>query len=300
MTDALQSSTSDALAESGRPFSRADVETLFSSADLLVVGRLGEMARRRASGDTVTFGRVAVVTPTDIPASPGDAGEVRLLGSIDHADAVTERVHRARECAGDRPLTGFSVAELLRVTGRRLDELTRLAEKLRAAGLEAVAECAIDAFASAEDAIEVTTALVNGGLGVWRVIVEEAEFTARLALIERARTLHDATGDVRAFAPLPRRDPADQPATGYDDVRTVAAARLMCPSIPHIQVDWALYGPKLAQVALLYGANDIDGVAPIDVSGLGTRRSPLEDIRRQIRAAAATPVERNGRYERLP
>ena len=82
-------------------------------------------------------------------------------------------------------------------------------------------------------------------------------------------------------------------------MRTVAIARLMCASIPCIQVDWPLYGPKLAQVALMYGANDIDGVAAVDTSGLGARRSPIEDIRRQIRAAAAEPIERNGRYERL-
>jgi 2-iminoacetate synthase ThiH len=52
-------------------------------------------------------------------------------------------------------------------------------------------------------------------------------------------------------------------------------------------------------VAVLYGANDIDGVAPIDSTDLGPRRSPLEEIRRQIRDASATAVERNGRYERL-
>ncbi len=80
-------------------------------------------------------------------------------------------------------------------------------------------------------------------------------------------------------------------------MRTVAVARLVCSTIPYIQVDWPLYGPKLAQVALMYGANDVDGVAATDAAGLGARRSPIEDIRRQIRAAAGEPVERNGRYE---
>jgi aminodeoxyfutalosine synthase len=122
----------------------------------------------------------------------------------------------------------------------------------------------------------------------------------RVEIAARAAAVQGATGAVSAFAPLPRQDAPDQPSTGYDDVRTVAIARLMCPAIRHIQVDWPLYGPKLAQVALLYGANDIDGIAPADTAGLGARRSPLEDIRRQIRAAAGEPAERNGRYERLP
>ena len=63
--------------------------------------------------------------------------------------------------------------------------------------------------------------------------------------------------------------------------------------MPSIQVDWALYGPKLAQVAIAYGADDIDNVAAIDTLGLGHRRSPATDISRQITAAFATPAARN-------
>ena len=51
------------------------------------------------------------------------------------------------------------------------------------------------------------------------------------------------------------------PTTGFDDVKRVALARLVVDNIPSIQVDWALYGPKLAQVALTVGADDVDGVS---------------------------------------
>jgi 2-iminoacetate synthase ThiH len=61
-----------------------------------------------------------------------------------------------------------------------------------------------------------------------------------------------------------------------------------------------LYGPKLAQVAIAYGADDIDGVAAVDTLQLGHRRSPREDIERQIRAAGAAPMERDGRYADRP
>ena len=49
------------------------------------------------------------------------------------------------------------------------------------------------------------------------------------------------------------------PTTGYDDVKRIALARLVVDNIASIQVDWTLYGPKLAQVALTVGADDIDG-----------------------------------------
>ena len=89
------------------------------------------------------------------------------------------------------------------------------------------------------------------------------------------------------------------PTTGYDDVKRVALARLVVDNVPSIQVDWALYGPKLAQVALTVGADDVDGVSPEEETAEGRRRAPLEEIRRNIRAAGQEPVERNGRFDVL-
>jgi aminodeoxyfutalosine synthase len=88
-----------------------------------------------------------------------------------------------------------------------------------------------------------------------------------------------------------------RPSTGYDDLRRVALARLVVDNIGSIQVDWRLYGPKLAQVALTFGADDVDAVSPIDALEHGWRRAPLEEITRNVSAAALVPVERNGRFE---
>ena len=89
------------------------------------------------------------------------------------------------------------------------------------------------------------------------------------------------------------------PTTGYDDVKRVALARLFVDNVPSIQVDWSLYGPKLAQVALTVGADDVDAVSAVDDMTEGRRRAPLEEIRRNIRAAGSEPVERNGRFDRI-
>ena len=52
-------------------------------------------------------------------------------------------------------------------------------------------------------------------------------------------------------------------------------------------------------MAIAYGANDVDGVSTVTDPAAGLRRSPKEEIERQIRAAGATPAIRNGRYEIL-
>jgi aminodeoxyfutalosine synthase len=88
-----------------------------------------------------------------------------------------------------------------------------------------------------------------------------------------------------------------EPSTGYQDVKQVAIARLLLDNVPSIQVHWTLYGPKLAQVALAFGADDVDGVPPGDDPNVGRRRQPLEEIRRNIEACGQTPIERNGRFE---
>ena len=89
------------------------------------------------------------------------------------------------------------------------------------------------------------------------------------------------------------------PTTGYDDLKQISLARLLVSNIDSIQVDWPLYGPKLAQVALTVGADDIDGVAAVDPGVLGTRRSPIEEIKGNIRAAGLEAAERDGRFRLL-
>ena len=67
---------------------------------------------------------------------------------------------------------------------------------------------------------------------------------------------------------------------------------LALPSVKNIQVDWAQYGPKLAQVALTFGANDLDRVSTVDDPTLGKRRASAEEVRRNIAAAGFAAVER--------
>ena len=60
-------------------------------------------------------------------------------------------------------------------------------------------------------------------------------------------------------------------------MKAVALARLAAPNVPSIQIDWLRYGPKLAQVALTFGADDLDNVTASDEAPDGRRRAPLEE-----------------------
>jgi hypothetical protein len=284
-----KASTKDAL-------THAEALRVCGCTDLVSVGLLGEAARKAHHGDRVTYNQVLTVADS-VPESVGEARELRLVGRPESFLTAARWVEAVVAVAGAVPVTGFSAAHLLALAGGDHLVLADGAAQLRAAGLVAVAELPIDRI---DDAAEVVRALQHGGLQVWRAVVEQAAtIDTRLALIERVATLQQETGALKSFSPLPIDDQADAPSTGYDDVRTIAVARLVCVNVPSIQVDWAYYGPKLAQVAIAYGADDLDNVPAVDTVGLGHRRSPKEEIERQITAAFATPAARDGRFELL-
>ena len=93
--------------------------------------------------------------------------------------------------------------------------------------------------------------------------------------------------------------------SGLDDLRTLAISRLMCPNIPHIKAFWIMQTPKLAQVSLNWGVDDIDGtVVYYDITkreGDGTTHQELtvDRLKRLIVEAGCKPVERDTLYRRV-
>ena len=141
--------------------------------------------------------------------------------------------------------------------------------------------------------------LADAGFRRLRLTIENAPAADRRPLFERASALQDKYGCIQALSPLPTVLHAFRPTTGYEDVKAVAVARLTAPNIPTIQVDWSRYGPKLAQVALTFGADDLDAVTASDEAPDGPRRAPIEEVRRNIEAAGFTPAERDGRFNHV-
>jgi aminodeoxyfutalosine synthase len=255
----------------------AEARAILTDPNLLTVGARGDDERRRRHGNRTTFVRVFEVHGEAVPAVlPGSAsaGEIRVTGKPASVGAAVAAVKAARALAGSIPLSAFSRAHLRELGGGGLASLTDLAARLAAAGLEIIAEAPIDLL---PDAVAAVGAAREGGLHVPRLTVHHMQPDDRIRLVTLACDVEAGVGGVRAFAPLPRVSSVAQPSTGYDDVRQIAIARLVAGNIDCIQVDWALYGPKLAQVALTMGADDVDAVSALE-GDLGRRRSPIEEI----------------------
>lgn len=276
--------------------SEQELSGLAHSHDIISIGMVADEARRARHGQRTTFVRVADVPvgPDADTTCPATAGEIRIVGSPASRAAAVARVMQVSAAAAGRPVSGFSLDELEQMSARERITLRMLLEELRAAGLELVAEAPFDRLRDPRRSIEEVNI---AGLALARLTVHQSPAADPLPLLKAVSDLQRSVAVIRAFAPLPRRINPAVPTTGYDDVKRVALARIVCDSVPSIQVDWSVYGPKLAQVALTVGADDVDGVSPLDETTEGRRRAPLEEIRRNIRAAGQEPVERNGRFD---
>jgi len=122
----------------------------------------------------------------------------------------------------------------------------------------------------------------------------------------RLRQLQDETGGFNAFIPLAYHPEnnymgLEYHTTGSEDLRHIATARLVLDNIAHIKAYWIMITPKLAQVALSFGADDIDGTVVEEtiyhMAGSETReyltRTELERI---VTEAGFVPVERDTLY----
>jgi aminodeoxyfutalosine synthase len=122
----------------------------------------------------------------------------------------------------------------------------------------------------------------------------------------RVRTLQDGTGAVQAFIPLAFHPDNNQmrklPApTAADTLRVLAVSRLMLDNVPHVKAFWIATGVEVAQLALWFGVDDLDGTVQEEkIYHMAGARTPeamsTADIRRLIRSAGREPVERDTLY----
>jgi aminodeoxyfutalosine synthase len=197
-----------------------------------------------------------------------------------------------------------------------LEVLTRL----RAAGLDSLPGGGAEIFhpdvrkkishdkATADEYLEVHRVAHNMGMRTNATMLygHIETFEHRVDHLLRLRALQDETGGLQAFIPLSFHPDGNGmknlPApTAFDELRTLAVSRLLLDNVPHIKAYWVSLTPKIAQIGLSFGADDLDGTivhetiyhAAGSTSPQGLR---YDELVRLIREAGRTPVERDTLY----
>jgi aminodeoxyfutalosine synthase len=140
--------------------------------------------------------------------------------------------------------------------------------------------------------------------------IEEARH--RIDHLIRLRELQDETGGFQTLIPLAfhpdntklGEDYKIQKPSGMMDLRTMAVSRLMLDNFPHIKAYWVMLGIKIAQIALSYGADDIDGTVVHekiyhDAGSDSPQEVTVANLRRLIEEAGRVPVERDTLYNEV-
>jgi cyclic dehypoxanthinyl futalosine synthase len=217
----------------------------------------------------------------------------------------------------DIHLHGFSPPEIQKmaaVSGLPVREVIR---RLVAAGLDSIpgggAEILVDRVREAISPHKIRT-------GEWLEVMREAHglglktsatmmfghretLADRVEHLRRVRELQDETGGFTAFIPWafqPTHAMVRLEAAGsHDYLRTLAVARLHLQNVPNIQSSWVTMGPKVGQLALHFGANDMGSVMLEEnvVSTAGVRfRMGVAELRRVIEDAGYLPAQRDFFY----
>jgi len=145
-----------------------------------------------------------------------------------------------------------------------------------------------------------TTATMMFGVG--------EPYSARVEHFLGVRGVQEETGGFTAFIPWTFQDRSTdlegevEPSGGYDYLRTLAISRLALDNITHVQGSWVTQGPKIGQLSLLFGADDLGSIMLEEnvVAAAGAEyRMTQGEMERVIRGAGYTPRQRRTLYESL-
>ncbi len=257
--------------------------------------------------------KIAAVAPLELK-------EIHLVGGINPDTDLSyflDLLKAVKSAAPQADLKAFTAVEIDYIARRSGLSWQESLMALRAAGLGALAGGGAEVFSkrlrrilfpskiSAETwlAIHATAHQLGVGTNCTILFGHIETPTERIEHLLRLRDQQDETGGFRAFIPLvfhPKNTQLEHLSgpTGVETLKMIATARLMLDNIPHIKAYWIMLGLKMAQTALHFGADDLEGTIVREniaheagaTTSVGLSREELEDL---IVDAGFEPTQRD-------
>ncbi len=250
--------------------------------------------------------------------------EIHMVGGIhpdlpfDYYTGLLRGIKEVRPDVHIQAFTCVEISHLANLCGKSVDETLAV---LREAGLGSLPGGGAEVFSprirektckdklSGADWLAVAQTAHRSGLKSNATMlyghIETLE--ERLEHLDALRAAQDESGGFLAFIPLafhPKNTAMDtiSSTTGMDDLKNIAIARLYLDNFQHIKAYWVMIGPKLAQIALSFGADDLDGTVKEEVithmAGAETEQAiGSNTLIHLIKEAGRIPVERGTLYD---
>ncbi len=254
--------------------------------------------------------------------------EIHMVGGIDPRlpyQYYLDLLHTVKETRPGVHIKAFTAVELVQiqeVAGKPLEDVLR---ELMAAGLDSLPGGGIEILSDrvhqelferkldGNEWMDVARVAAKVGLTQYATMlyghIETLE--ERADHLVKIRELQDETGHFVTMTPLsfhPEGTELEEVPhpTGYDDLRNLAVARLILDNFAHIKSFWIMNTPQISQLALWYGADDMDGtVHEYEITykdgDHGNKKQQLtrKQMIRLIEEAGRTPIERDSLYREV-
>lgn len=259
-------------------------------------------------------------------AAAAGATEIHMVGGL-HPDLpfdfYLEMLAAIRADCPSLHIKAFTAVEIdyfARITGLSVEQVLK---ELKEAGLGSmpgggaeilgaeVRQIICPEKISGERWLEVTEKVHRAGLKTNATMLfgHVENYADRVDHLARLRRLQDRSGGFQAFIPLSfqpdnTRVPDAKGVGGVDALKTLAISRIYLDNFRHIKAYWVMLGLKIAQVALAFGVNDLDGTVVEEQIGHDAGAESPQALSREqlctlIRKAGRVPVERDTLYREL-
>lgn len=259
-------------------------------------------------------------------ASAAGATEIHMVGGLHPELPFDFYLEVLASIKADTPklhIKAFTAVEIDYFARLTEQSPTAVILELKAAGLDSMPGGGAEIFAakvreqicpekiSGERWLEVTEQIHRTGLKTNATMLfgHVESFADRVDHLARLRQLQDQTGGFQAFIPLAfqpdnTKVPGAKGVGGVDALKTLAVSRIYLDNFRHIKAYWVMLGLKVAQVALAFGVNDIDGTVVEEQIGHDAGADSPQQLNKEqlvgmIRKAGKQPVERDTLYNEL-
>lgn len=284
---------------------------------------------RRTKGSPEAWDRSMEEIEAQVRAYEGSGvTEVHIVGGVHpehdiyyYCDMI-RRVKAILPQVAVKAFTAIELAYMIRKAGLATDEGLRL---LIDAGMEAIPGGGAEIF---DEELRAKICPDKGSTAEWFDVHRTAHrlgiksnatmlyghiesIEHRIDHLMRLRALQDETGGLNAFIPLKYRNFGNSMSEIgevpiVDDLRTLAMSRLVLDNVPHIKAYWVMYGKQTTEMALAFGADDIDGTIDdstkiYSMAGADDKkpRMSVEDMRAMVASAGFRAVERDTFYNEI-
>ena len=254
--------------------------------------------------------------------------EVHIVGGVhpDHSlDYYCDLIRRVKSILPEVAIKAYTAIELSYMIQKAGLSIREGLERLIEAGMEAIPGGGAEIF---DEEIRQQICPEKGSTKEWFEVHRTAHelgiktnatmlyghiesINHRIDHLMRLRKLQDATGGLNAFIPLkyrnfgnPMSEIGEVPLT--DDLRTLAMSRLILDNVPHIKAYWVMYGKQTTEMALKFGADDVDGTIDdstkiYSMAGAEDKRPAMsvEEMQQMVARAGFVAVERDTHYNEI-